>query len=174
MPDAGGDFRPVDILRVLVEHQVEFILIGGLAAAVHGSPYGTSDVDVVPLRETANLSRLSDALRALGARDYVSATESVPFAHDGRSLGDAQVWNLATPLGGLDITFVPAGTDGYRDLAERAQTVDIGDLDVPVAALEDIVRSKAAAGREKDQVVLPALRRLLEMELQERTGEHPQ
>ena len=56
---------------------------------------------------------------------------------------------------------MPSGTKGYADLAERAETVDIGDVEVRVAALEDIVRSKAAAGREKDEVVLPTLHRLL-------------
>lgn len=168
MPDAGGSFSPVELLRVLVEHQVDFILIGGLGAVVHGSPYATVDVDIVPRRERANLDLLSNALRALGARVYVSSTRTLQFEHDGASLSDATVWNLATTLGGLDITFAPAGTTGYSDLAERARGIDIGGVVVTVAALEDIVRSKEAANREKDKVVLPALRRLLE-----RAGEEP-
>ena len=77
-------------------------------------------------------------------------------------MADASVWNPATMFGGLDITFIPAGTTGYADLAERAQGIDIGGVVVRVAALEDIVRSKEAASREKDRVVLLALRRLLE------------
>lgn len=158
------------MLRVLVDHGVDLILIGGLAAAVHGSPYATVDVDVVPRRETANLGRLSDALRALDARVYVSVSEAVLFDHDGRSLGDVDIWNLATRAGGLDITFVPAGTRGFADLAERAEVIDMGGVAVCVACLEDVVRSKAAAGREKDRVVLPALRRLLDIKGQ---GEHP-
>ena len=168
MPEAGGEFRPVDLLRVLIERGVDFILIGGLAAAVHGSPYATVDVDVVPRREMRNLERLSEALSALGARVYVSAEESIAFAHNGRSLADAKVWNLATAYGGLDITFLPTGTEGFADLAERAEVVDLGGVRVRVAALEDIVRSKAAAGREKDQVVLPTLRRLLALQTEER------
>jgi len=171
VPETGGAFRPVDLLRVLVEHGVEFILIGGLAATVHGSPYATVDVDVVPRRELPNLRRLSEALSALGARVYVSAEETLAFAHDGRSLAAAEIWNLSTTFGGLDITFVPAGTQGYGDLAERAQTIDLGGVSVRVAALEDIVRSKAAAGREKDQVVLPTLRRLLALQVEERRRE---
>jgi hypothetical protein len=168
VPESSGAFQPVDLLRVLVEHGVEFILIGGLAATVHGSPYATVDVDVVPRRELPNLTRLSEALRALEARVYVSVDEALVFAHDGRSLAAAEVWNLSTIFGGLDITFVPSGTQGYADLAERAGLVDIGGLNVRVAALEDIVRSKSAAGREKDQVVLPTLRRLLALEIEER------
>ena len=171
MPDTGGPFQPVDILRTLADHDVDFILIGGLAAAVHGSPYATVDVDIVPRRDRANLAKLSDALRALEARVYVSAGESFRFEHDARSLRDSLVWNLATPYGGLDITFEPAATSGYADLAERATREDLGGVDVLVAALEDIVRSKSAAGREKDEVVLPALRRLLELESEERRAD---
>jgi hypothetical protein len=168
VPDTGGPFSPVELLSVLVEHGVDFILIGGLGAIVHGSPYATVDVDIVPRQDRPNLSLLSAALRALGARVYVSSTETLRFEHDGTSLADASVWNLATMFGGLDITFIPAGTTGYSDLAERAQGIDIGGVVVRVAALEDIVRSKEAANREKDRVVLPALRRLLE-----RTGDEP-
>ena len=174
MPDSPGVFRPVDLLRVMVESRVAFILIGGLAATVHGSPYATVDVDVVPQRDPRNLTRLSDALRALGARVYVSAEEALPFTHDARSLGEVEVWNLSTTYGALDITFTPAGTQGFADLAERAASVDIGGVEVLVAALEDVVRSKAAAGREKDLIVLPTLRRLLALQIEERQGRPPQ
>jgi hypothetical protein len=168
VPEVRGAFRPVDLLRVLVEHRLDFILIGGLAATVHGSPYATVDVDIVPRRGRENLAKLSEALRVLDARVYVSADETHRFEHDARSLGDAFSWNLATAYGGLDITFEPTGTTGYPDLAERAVTTDVGGVEVRVAALEDIVRSKSAAGREKDNVVLPALRRLLDLETEER------
>jgi predicted nucleotidyltransferase len=167
VPDSGGPFNPLELLRVLVEHEVDFILIGGLAATIHGSPFATVDVDIVPRRERSNLQHLSDALRSVGARVYVSAKETLRFEHDGASISDAAVWNLATTFGGLDITYVPAGTSGYADLAERAQKTDIGGIIVRVAALEDVIRSKEAANREKDRVVLPALRRLLE-----RSGEN--
>ena len=151
---------------MLTDNEVDFILIGGLAAAVRGSPYATVDVDIVPRRARANLTRLSAALRELEARVYVSASQTLRFEHDGRSLADAAVWNLATALGGLDISFEPAGTSGYTDFAKRATPVDVGGVTVSVAALEDIVRSKQAAGREKDKVVLPALLRILDIETQ--------
>jgi predicted nucleotidyltransferase len=162
VPEGGGPFSPVELLGVLVGQGVDFILIGGLGATVHGSPYATVDVDIVPRQDRLNLDHLSNALRALGARVYVSAEKTLRFEHDGSSLADAAVWNLATAFGGLDITYVPAGTTGYSDLAERAQSIDVGGVVVRVAALEDIIRSKEAANREKDRVVLPALRRLLE------------
>lgn len=151
------------MMRILVEHGVEFILIGGLAAAAHGSPYATVDVDIVPRRTHANLDKLSEALRDIDARVYVTSDQAVEFAHDARSLDAIAIWNLATRFGGLDITFVPSGTRGYSDLAHRATALDLGGVTVHVAALADIVRSKEAAGREKDNLVLPALRRLLDL-----------
>jgi hypothetical protein len=170
VPEGGGPFSPVELLGVLVEHGVDFILIGGLGATVHGSPYATVDVDIVPRKERINLDLLSSALRALEARVYVSAQEAPRFEHDGASLADAAVWNLATAFGGLDITFVPTGTTGYSDLIERSQSIDIGGVVVRVAALEDIIRSKEAANREKDRVLLPALRRLLERSSEDRSS----
>jgi hypothetical protein len=170
VPEGRGPFSPVELLGVLVENGVDFILIGGLGATVHGSPYATVDVDIVPRKERINLDLLSSALRALDARVYVSAEEALQFEHDGASLADAAVWNLATAFGGLDITYVPAGTTGYSDLIERSQSIDIGGVVVRVAALEDIIRSKEAANREKDRVVLPVLRRLLERSSQDRSS----
>jgi hypothetical protein len=127
-------------------------------------------VDIVPRHDRVNLDFLSSALRALDACVYVSAQETLRFEHDGASLADAAVWHLATAFGGLDITYVPAGTTGYSDLAERSQRIDIGGVVVRVAALEDIIRSKEAANREKDLVVLPALRRLLERSTEPRSS----
>jgi hypothetical protein len=74
----------------------------------------------------------------------------------------AEIWNLVTDFGRLDITFVPAGTSGYEDLARDAVHLSILGAEVDVASLADIVRSKEAAGREKDRLVLPVLRRLLD------------
>ena len=157
------EFRPEEILRVLSEHDVRFVLVGGFAAVIHGSPYVTTDVDVVPDASRDNLGRLSDALRALGARVW---TESVPeglaFGHNADSLAGSRMWNLVTDHGRLDLTFLPSGTGGYDDLARDAVHLTILGIEVDVASLADVIRSKEAAGRERDRLVLPVLRRLLE------------
>ncbi|MFN0146111.1 MAG: hypothetical protein ACKVT1_06340, partial [Dehalococcoidia bacterium] len=68
-------------------------------------------------------------------------------------------WNLDTDFGTLDLLFEPAGGGSYEDLAARAQPTEIGDgLTVMVAALEDLIAMKEAAGRPKDLLVLPILR----------------
>ena len=77
------EFAPEHILDVLGKHGVRFVLIGGFAAVIHGSPYVTTDVDVVPAADAGNLARLSDALRAMNAKVWTSAEPAgLPFAHD--------------------------------------------------------------------------------------------
>lgn len=156
------EFQPERMLQVLEAHGVRFVLIGGFAAVIHGSPYVTTDIDLVPERSPENLSRLSDALRAMNARVWTaSEPDGIPFNHDVASIADVRVWNLVTDLGRLDLTFEPAGTSGYEDLARGAIRLEILGAHVDVATLADVVRSKEAADRDKDRLVLPVLRRLL-------------
>jgi hypothetical protein len=156
-------FSPDRILATLARHHVEFVLIGGVAAALNGSPLVTFDVDITPRRTKDNLERLSSALDELEARFRTGdAPDGLPFAHDGKSLGEAETWNLTTSVGDLDVSFVPTGTWGFHDLTRDAVTMDLDSGPVVVACLADIVRSKEAAGREKDRAALPVLRRLLE------------
>lgn len=160
---AEPELAPERILGVLAEHGVRFVLVGGFAAVIHGSPYVTTDVDVVPERSEENLGRLSEALRAMHARVWTtSEPEGIPFGHDARSLADVNLWNLVTDHGRLDLTFVPSGTSGFEDLDRDALRLTILGVEVEVASLADVIRSKEAAGREKDRLVLPVLRRILE------------
>lgn len=157
-------FRPDLILEILVRHEVEFVLIGGMAAVAHGSPHLTHDVDVCHKVERSNLERLSAALVELDARIRVlEDDEPLPFDRSPSFLERCQVWNLATRLGDLDLSCAPTGTTGYDDLRQDADDMDLGQgLVVTVASLADIVRSKEAAGREKDRLTLPTLRAMLE------------
>jgi hypothetical protein len=163
------ELHPAEILAVLTEHDVRYVLIGGLAAILHGAPHLTTDVDIVPEEGRANLDRLSAALTELNARIRIPNDENgVPFGHDGESLARVRVWNLVTDLGNLDITFVPSGTRGYDDLRRDVQTMKVRTIDVPVASLADVVRSKEAADRERDRAILPVLREMLERQRRER------
>jgi hypothetical protein len=157
------EFRPEKLLEVLARHGVRHVLIGGFAGVIHGSPYVTTDVDVVPDPAAANLLRLSAALDELHARVWTDAEpEGVRFDHDAASLAASRTWNLVTDFGRLDITFEPSGTQGFADVARDAVHLSILGAEVEVASLADVIRSKEAAGREKDRLVLPVLRRILE------------
>jgi hypothetical protein len=150
------------ILEALDRHGVQYVLIGGLATIHWGSPFPTEDMDITPERSRANLDRLSSALTELNARvRTVSEPEGLPFAHSGESLANAGVWNLTTPHGDLDISFVPNGTEGYPDLIRDADQAPVHGVEIRIASLADIIRSKQAANRPKDQRVLPTLREIL-------------
>jgi len=155
-------FDPTEIVRVLEANAVRYVLIGGMAATIHGADYVTGDVDITPATDSGNLTRLSKALHDLDARIRVADEPAgLPFDPDAGSLASVAIWNLVTNAGDLDISFVPSGTRGYRDLQRDAVTVLIHGVAVPVASLADVVRSKEAAGRDKDRLALPMLRRLL-------------
>ena len=157
------DFRPEEILRILNDHEVLYVVIGGMAAVIHGSDIPTTDIDVTPDQSLSNLQRLSAALREMNAKIWTQPeAEGLSFDHDGASLADVQILNLMTDYGRLDVTRTPAGTQGYDDLKRDAMTVDVFGLAVSVASLADVVRSKQAAGRPKDLQFLPTLRRLLD------------
>lgn len=150
------------LLATLDRHGVTYVLIGGLAAVYHGSPFPTEDVDITPDTDRANLDRLAAALRELGARVRVdSVRDGVAFPCDAESLAAVQTWNLITDAGDIDIAFRPSGTRGYADLHRDAVVVDIYDVTVEIASLADVIRSKQAANRPKDQRVLPTLREML-------------
>lgn len=160
MPDRELDAKV--LLTALLDHGVRFVMIGGLAAVVHGSPFPTEDLDITPETSRENLARLSAALDTLGARVRTHAVEGgLPFSHDADSLAAAGVWNLTTDHGDLDLSFVPNGTTGYGDLIREATEEATFGLVVPVASLADVIRSKQAANRPKDQRVLPVLREIL-------------
>ena len=154
-------FDPDEILRTLHRHRVEFVLIGGMAATLHGSDMVTFDLDVSPRSTKDNLERLASALRDLEAALRVAGEPNgVDFDAHEDLLERVQVLNLATRAGDLDIVVRPAGSTGYKDLRRDAMSISISGVPILVASLADIIRSKEAANREKDRAVLPALKRL--------------
>ncbi len=162
MATAGSD--PLEILRTLERHGVRYILIGAAAARVAGAPIVTEDVDVTPASNRENLERLAAALSELSARlRSPTEPEGVAFPVDAEMLTGADMWTLTTSAGDLDLCFMPAGTRGYDDLRREASRERLGrGLTVTVASLRDVIRSKEAAGRDKDLAQLPLLRRTLE------------
>ena len=164
---ASPRFDPERMLSALADGEVRFILIGGMAAVLHGDVGVTVDIDVVPARSDENLERLAEALRGLGARirtegepEGLSFDCSMEFF---RNLAPDSIVNMTTEAGDLDVTFCPSGTSGFSDLKRDAVEIEAADrLHIFVASLEDVIRSKQAANREKDRLALPRLRRLLD------------
>lgn len=154
---------PACLFATLAEHEVEYVLIGGLAAVLHGSTAMTNDADIVPALDAGNLERLAAALRSLDARLRVPGTpDGVAFDPHPALLASMRTLNLTTRCGDLDLACAPDGIDDLDGLVGRASTFEVTGQRVRVAALDDIIRSKEAAGRPKDHVTLPILRALRE------------
>lgn len=156
-------FEPDRILEILSTHGVRFVIVGGLAAALHGAPHVTFDIDITPATDPDNLHRLSNALSELEARIRTSTEPGgLTFDHDGVSLEATRTWNLVTAFGDLDLTMMPSGTSGYDGLIDDAVETDINGVTVAVASLEAVIKSKMAADRPKDRAVLPLLEQTLD------------
>jgi len=152
------------MFATLDRHGVAYVVIGGMAAAMWGADLPrTTDADIVPAADPANLERLAAALAELGARLRVPGEpDGLPAPLDATMLAGLTTVTMLTDHGPLDVTFRPDGTTGYADLAARSVRRPVGDHPgVPVADLADVIASKQAAGRAKDLTALPALRRLL-------------
>lgn len=154
---------PERIVRTLEAHGVAYVLIGQLAARLHGSPRLTADADITPARDRENLERLAAALREMSARVFTEAVPGgLPFDCSAPTLGRADLWNLTTDAGRIDIAFVPSGTAGYADLLPGAVRYEVFGVDVLVAGLADIIRSKESADRPKDRQDVILLKEILE------------
>lgn len=167
LPDADTLPRFYDLLRVLCEHEVAFVLIGGFAVSLQGYVRTTKDIDVVPESTRENVSRLWDALTAVAARpaeisDFRPSELPMTFTVDGLIEGGGN-WVLYTTLGRLDLMPYVEDTDGeltYDELRESAERVDLAEIGHPiwVASVEHLIGMKEHANRDQDRIDITALR----------------
>jgi Nucleotidyltransferase of unknown function (DUF6036) len=143
------------ILRTLAEYDVEYVLVGGLAVQTHGHVRTTNDADLVPAPDPANLERLASALRALEAKPLNPGEEDT--AIDAKMLPRATIWQFVTRDGGIDVMHEVPGGRPFAELNDRALRVRLGDIEVPVVDLDDLIRMKLARGRPVDLADVAAL-----------------
>jgi hypothetical protein len=146
------ELDPERLLRALVEHEVEFCVIGAVAAWLQGNPSVTLDLDVMPRRDLDNAERLAAALNALAARPR---GDDKPVELEGADFLGWQVQGFDTDAGPLDVVPLAAAIGGFEEVA----TVELrlGDLSVHAITIDEVIASKEALGRPKDTAALPAL-----------------
>jgi hypothetical protein len=154
-------------LRTLRENQVEFILVGGLAAVLNGAPIQTYDVDLVYSREPVNIERLLAVLASMDAIFRIQPERRLrPMASHLAASGHL---NLLTRYGPLDLLATIGRGLAYGDLLSHSTGMDIGEgLLIPVLDLETLIAIKEQVGGEKDTAMLPILRQTLN-EIRKRT-----
>jgi predicted nucleotidyltransferase len=149
-----ADFRL--ILGLLTARGVDFVVIGGLAAVLHGSALLTRDVDICHAADDGNLRALGKALIELGASPH-GAPKDLHFVPDERTLRQVEVLTLDTTAGALDVMTAPDGAPPYARLRRNAIRYDVGAFAVQVASIEDLIAMKRAAGRPKDAIAIEEL-----------------
>jgi predicted nucleotidyltransferase len=149
------------LLRLLSAARVEFIVIGGVAATIHGSAHITVDLDILYQRTPENIDRLAAAL--LPIHPYLrGAPEGLPFRLDAATIARGLNFTLTTALGDLDLLAEVAGGGTYDRLLQDVETLAVEGSDVHCVSLRRLIALKRAAGRPKDLNVIAELEALLE------------
>ena len=146
----------------LADAGVDFVVIGGLARTLLGSPRITKDLDISYSREPRNLEALGAYLVSINAR-LRGVPPDIPFVADERTLGAATLMTLETDAGWLDLVVEPEGSPPYEELRENAARVDIDGRIVRVADIDDLIAMKRAAGRPQDLADIHELELLRQM-----------
>lgn len=147
------EFRPRKILDALIAHDVDFVLIGGLAGMARGSSYPTFDVDIAYARDRQNLERLAEALESIDAK-LRGTPPDVPFLLDADTIERGAHFTFRTLYGSIDILTDPDGAPPYARLrADAGDPLEIEGERVLVASLDHLIAMKDRTGRTKDKLM---------------------
>lgn len=149
------------LLRALADHQVDFIVVGGIAAATHGSAKVTYDLDIVYSREPQDIERLVQALAPLNPylRD---APAGLPFSWDAKTIQSGLNFTLTTAAGALDLLGEVSGGGTFADLLPHTVSFGVFGIQYRCVTLEKLILLKRAAGRPRDLDAIAELEALLE------------
>ena len=150
-------------IQALCHQQVEFVIIGGVAATLHGSSRVTYDLDICYSRSVSNLKQLTRALAPFRPRPR-GFPESLPFVWDEGTLRNTTVLTLQTEIGEIDLLAEVAGLGGFQEVRAHAVMVSAFGCDVFALDLRGLIAAKRASARPKDLDALPELEGLLETE----------
>ncbi len=150
-----------ELVLALVRQRVKFIIVGGVAAIVHGSPHLTFDLDVVYARDHENIARLVQAVAPLDPylRD---APPELPFVFDAATIKNGLNFTLTTKLGDLDLLGEIIGGKTYEDLLPHSDEIEVFGAKCLCVGLEKLIHLKRAAGRPKDFASLAELEAILQ------------
>jgi predicted nucleotidyltransferase len=148
-------------VQSLSDAGVEFVIVGGVAALIHGSSQVTFDLDICYSRARSNLKRLAQALAPAKPRPRGFPAD-LPFIWDEATLRNATVLTLQTDLGDIDLLAEVAGVGTFESVKEHSVVIQAFGREVQVLDLRSLIAAKRAANRLKDRLTLPELEALLE------------
>lgn len=139
-----------EIFRALAAHEVAYVTIGGIAVQAHGGQRLTLDLDVVIASTSENLTNLAGALTELDARIVGPEGQRSTRTPSASLLGSSDQWHFETRHGRLDVLTVPAHLGSFGEVQARAHQVVMGEVQVPIAHIDDLLNMKRASGRPQD------------------------
>jgi hypothetical protein len=148
-------------LRLLGEYEIKCVIVGGVAAAIHGSILLTNDLDVCYSRDASNLQKLASALQSVHAR-LRNAPEDLPFILDAETLKRGLNFTFVTDVGDLDLLGEVRGVGNYEDVLADSLPVELFGYHFAVIDIGKLILAKRAAGRPKDLIALPELEAIQE------------
>jgi hypothetical protein len=147
--------QPDLIFRSLADHQVEFLLVGGLAATAHGASIITVDTDICFRQTPENCDRLARSLESIEAEIYPPRPAPIPIT--GELLRTHRIIHLRTRAGRLDVMASVPGLGGFEEISPGATIITVGDLQIPMLSLDQLIRAKQALDQPKDREHLDQL-----------------
>jgi predicted nucleotidyltransferase len=153
--------RTPELVELLVQSKVEFIIIGGVAAIAYGSATFTRDFDICAPLSVENLRRLMVALQAQHPR-FALTPNKAPVTQTPEELAAFKNLYLLTDLGRLDVLGQVSGVGGYSTLVSRARNIELHGKRCQIISLDDLIVAKSALGRPKDLQVEKELRAIRE------------
>lgn len=153
-------------IQVLSDAGVEFIVVGGWSAILHGGTHITNDLDLFFSRRPENVRRLAEALRPFHPRPR-GMPDDLPFVWDAASLANSTILTLSTDLGAIDLLAEVSGLGSFEEVERNSLSVEMFGRRVRTLDLKSLIESKRAVARDKDLNVLRELESLLEAERSE-------
>jgi hypothetical protein len=148
-------------IQALCDAGVDFVVIGGLAATLHGSAQVTYDLDICYSRTSSNLRHLTEALAPFHPRPR-GFPNSLPFLWDEATLRNGMVFTLQTDIGPIDLLAEVTGLGAFDGVKEHSMTVEAFERQITTLDLPGLIHAKRATGRAKDLTTLAELESLLE------------
>lgn len=148
--NAPERFDARELFATLSRHQVDYVTIGGIAIQAHGGQRLTQDLDIAIAAATENLERLAGALAEIDARILGPDGQRSRSTPTASLLGSSDQWHFVTVHGALDVITLPAHLGPFEHMRARAHQTPLGDLIVPIAHRDDLLKMKRAVGRPQD------------------------
>ena len=153
------------IIKALADHDVDYVIVGGVAAVLYGSTYSTNDLDLCYSRDGSNLKALVSALAPFQPRlRGKNLPNNLPFHFDPETLKHGLNFTLTTTAGDVDLIGEIKGVGQFKDLVKNAQKIKVFGVICHVISLDDLIQAKKAAGRGKDLIMVKELEAIAELQ----------